>query len=1163
MTIPLAIDEQLLQSLPLPLAQLYRRSHNAKTSLDRHLTAFSLWEAALKLLASVAIVEYAALRDHDPELTERLQNLARPSLGHWWEFVRRLLPVLADRDDREFQKVRDLILGRTRDDFPHAAGLDAALAEALNKKGGSRSTVRFTELFDRLVEYRNKVIGHAAPGQLKGDFNERMARALLAGLAEILGRLDVLVGRQLTYVAEVRQSAGIWLVQRYELIGESARRIESLELPRDAADRLPDGERVYLDNGLAAGASPAIPALHSLHPLVLYDAETGEVLFLNSRRGRKRTEYLCYTSGRPVDRPDLGIEQRELLARVLGMEVAPEQAEQWAARSQADEPADQDSTPGADGRRGDLASAESQTLGEFELLSELGRGGMGVVYRAWQPSLRRQVALKKLLHCGDSKTEARFRREIRALGRVEHPHLVKVFTSGSDSDQWFYAMELVEGAPLSAVCDKLQKSSSSVSEVDGKAWQAAVSTVCQEARQAEKPLSDSSHDKTAQPGERPPFGARDQNTLLKSPPSLDGSAPPSISRSYVHQVAELMGQVADAAHALHEHGVIHRDIKPGNIIVSAGGSQAVLMDLGLAQLADDVEGRLTRTRKFVGTLRYASPEQVLAVGTLDRRTDVYSLGATLWELLTLRPMFGATEQTPDVELMKRIQHEEPQRLRKHHPGIPRDLDAIVLKCLEKEENKRYPTAHELARDLRRFLAHEPVRARPVSEMGRLWRWCRRNPMVAGLVSAVLMLLVVLTVSSVWAAIHWKRLADKAEEAAEREKQAYTEAVRARIEVENNFRLASEFVDRYFTEVSENVLANEPRQEHLRKKLLEAAREAHEKLIKKRGDNPNLQVDLAKALDRLASINRLLEHTDEARRSYENALVIWNQLLGQEPKKVEYLAGKARTLLGLGNVFARTQPDQAKDRYQQALDIRKDLVHDHPKEAEHKRDLAVSYSNLGALHQETHHPDQALTAYQQAEKIQEDLLHDKDLVHDSLRIRKYQADLARTRYNLGRLYVNKKDVNKKDMAQAQASFESALAIWNELILDDPDVPLLKAHLVDTSINLAVVYDELRELDKAGKTYQQISNVIQELTEDHPKVPDYQRALGLYYNNLGRHYRLTSQLAQSEKAYQEALTVRTKLAEAYSSNLQYKSDLERTRKDLEELRKMLKKQAKNSP
>jgi WD40 repeat protein/serine/threonine protein kinase len=710
-----SLDEALLQRLPLPLAQLYRRAHNAKTPLERHLTAFSLFEAALKLLGSVAVVAYSRLGQADPELTECLHNLARPSLGHWWEFVRRLVPVLADACDAPFVSLRELLLGRTRDDLPRAAGLDAALRETLEGKSGARATVRLTELFDRLVQYRNKVVAHASPGQLKDDFNERMAGALLLGLAEILSRLDVLAGRRLLYIAEVRQVAGLWLIQRYELLGEHARRIVALEWPREKANQLPDGERVYLDEAFAADQPGALEALH---PLLVYEADLEEVLFLNARRGRQRTEYLCYTSGRVADRPNLGSEQRALLARVLGLEVGPEQAEQWAARSQAEEPPAE--TPSGPARR---------TLGEFELLSELGQGGMGKVYRAWQPSLGRQVALKVLLHSGDAKAEARFRREIRALGRVDHPHLIKIYTSGAEGEQWFYAMELVEGATLAAVCDELQTRASSVTEVDLPAWQQTLSAVCEEARQAEKPL-----------GGTPP----DQPPSLPAPRTETAPVPLG-GPDYLSHIVELIRQVAEAAEALHEGGILHRDIKPGNIMVSVNGAQAVLMDLGLAQLADEVEGRLTRTRQFVGTLRYASPQQVLAVGTLDRRSDVYSLGATLWELLTLRPLYGATEQMPTPELMEKIQREEPERPRRHHPRIARDLEAIVLKCLEKDPKRRYSRARELAEDLQRFQNGEPVQARPVGSLERGLRWMKRRKALTALLGVSVLAAITLVV----------------------------------------------------------------------------------------------------------------------------------------------------------------------------------------------------------------------------------------------------------------------------------------------------------------------------------------------------------------------------------------------------------------------------------
>jgi hypothetical protein len=328
------LDESLVQRLPLPLAQLYRRAHKAKTALDRHLTAFYLWEAALKLLGCVAVVAYAARPEHDPHLADRLQNLTRPSLGHWWEFVRRLLPVLADAAEVGFGPVRELLLGKTRDDLPRASGLDAVLREALEGKPAARATVRLAELFERLVRYRNQEIGHGAAGQRPGDFYERVGAALLAGVAEVLGRLDVLAGRRLLYVGEVEQKGGRWLVQRYALAGEAAHRLPALELPREAAAALPADERVYLDDPAAVG----LAGLVLLHPLLLYDAEAAEVLFLSARRGRQRAEYLGYSSGRTTDRPDLGGEQRTLLARVLGMPVAEEQVAGWATRSQAEDP---------------------------------------------------------------------------------------------------------------------------------------------------------------------------------------------------------------------------------------------------------------------------------------------------------------------------------------------------------------------------------------------------------------------------------------------------------------------------------------------------------------------------------------------------------------------------------------------------------------------------------------------------------------------------------------------------------------------------------------------------------------------------------------------------------------------------------------------------------
>jgi serine/threonine protein kinase len=744
------IDEALVQRLPTPLARLVRRARNAKTPQDRHQAAFYLWEAALKLLGSVAVVEYAACAEHDPALVELLQSLARPSVGHWWGFVRRLVPVLADSGDAGFARARELVLGPTRDDLPRVAGLDAALIEHQDGRAGARSTVRLTELFDRLVRYRNAELGHGAAGLRPGPFYDRMARALLGGLVELLGTLDVLAGRRLIFVGEVRRlSSGAWLVERYEMIGESPRRLESLEVAEGREADLPRPERVYLER---PGGPPdaGLPLLLCLGPMVHFEPDSERVYFLNARRGRRQAEYLCYHDGEQLRR-NLEAEHRELLRQVLGMEVYVDDFEAWAARSQAEEPA---STDDARGRE-----PVERVVGEFELLSRLGQGGMGVVYRAWQPSLGRQVALKCLLRGGDPKAEARFAREIRALARVEHPGVVKVFTSGSEADQWFFAMELIEGADLARVCERL--SGRDVTAVDDRTWREALTSACADARSQEEPISVS--------GRAAERLAR-ARTATKGSGAEEAEKAPAATRGvgYVSEVVEIIRQVAEAADALHEAGIVHRDIKPGNIMIARDNRTPILMDLGLAQLADEAEGRLTRTRQFVGTLRYASPEQVLAAMRVDRRSDVYSLGATLWELLTLRPLFGATDATPTPELMQTILVTEPGSPRKYNPSVPRDLEAIVLKCLEKDKARRYATASELAADLGRFLRNEPVTARLSSPWELTVKWMRRRPAIASLSAALLLVGLIGYAGITW---QWRAAVAYAKEAKEQEEKA--------------------------------------------------------------------------------------------------------------------------------------------------------------------------------------------------------------------------------------------------------------------------------------------------------------------------------------------------------------------------------------------------------
>jgi serine/threonine protein kinase len=401
--------------------------------------------------------------------------------------------------------------------------------------------------------------------------------------------------------------------------------------------------------------------------------------------------------------------------------------------------------PGGDARAGaggaggpsGIASGSQRRIGSFELLTKLGQGGMGVVYRAWQPSLGRQVALKCLLRGGDPKAEARFCREIQVLGRVEHPHLVKVYMSGQDGDQLYYAMELLEGATLATIHDQLLHRTASAAGIDLGRWRECLSQAFEESRSAERSVSTTA---TAAPPRSRPFQA--SRAGLTAPATMSGE-------SYVRRMVELARQVASATHALHEAGVVHRDIKPGNVMVSPDGTVAVLMDLGLAQLSDEGTDRLTRTRQFVGTLRYASPEQVLAAGEVDRRSDVYSLGAMLWEVLTLKPLYGVTNQTATPEVMRRIQYDDAEPAPRHNAQVTQDLESILARCLEKNPVRRYATALALADDLGRFLAGEPVVARPVGRLGRAARWAWRRPGPAALAAVLGIVLPGLAGYAIW------------------------------------------------------------------------------------------------------------------------------------------------------------------------------------------------------------------------------------------------------------------------------------------------------------------------------------------------------------------------------------------------------------------------------
>jgi serine/threonine protein kinase len=367
------------------------------------------------------------------------------------------------------------------------------------------------------------------------------------------------------------------------------------------------------------------------------------------------------------------------------------------------------------------------TLGDFRILHEIGRGGMGIVYEAEQISLNRRVALKVLPFAAtmDPRHLQRFKHEAQAAAALHHSHIVPVYYVGCERGVHFFAMQLIEGQTLAAVLQQLRRP---------KGPEAAAGSGSASAGPEERTGTYSPTPAGGNPGQRP---AASQLATAETVAALTTQGP-AHGPAYFRSVAHLGIQAAEALEHAHQLGVVHRDVKPGNLLLDGRGNLWVT-DFGLARLPNDPG--LTLTGDLIGTLRYMSPEQALAKRVvIDHRTDVYSLGATLYELLALRPVFGGNDRQ---ELLRQIAFEEARPPRRWNKAIPAELETIVLKALEKNPADRYPTPQELADDLERFVKDEPIRARRPSLSRRLRGWCRRHKAVVASAALVMFMAVLL------------------------------------------------------------------------------------------------------------------------------------------------------------------------------------------------------------------------------------------------------------------------------------------------------------------------------------------------------------------------------------------------------------------------------------
>jgi eukaryotic-like serine/threonine-protein kinase len=408
-----------------------------------------------------------------------------------------------------------------------------------------------------------------------------------------------------------------------------------------------------------------------------------------------------------------------------------------------------------------------ERLVDYRIIREVGRGGMGIVYEAEQESLRRRVALKVLARQAtrDGTLVERFHREARSAARVHHTNIVPIFEVGQAGEVLYYAMQFIPGQSLDRVIDELRRlrepaapyRSDPAGPVSRMLWTGRFAGASEAGMVAVADADASTGGAPAAPGE-PDRWLRRGVALPGAAPGEPAAIPPgewaassavlpggtpisdvesSTSRPhhYVRSVAQIGCQAAGALAHAHGRGIVHRDIKPSNLLLDTAGV-VWITDFGLAKTEE--EG-LTGSGDVLGTLRYMAPERFRGEG--DARADVYALGLTLYELLTLRPAFGSPDR---LRLIERIKSDDPRRPRDLDPRIPRDLETIVLKAIAKDPRDRYQSADAMGEDLRRFLADEPIRARRVGPLERAWIWARRRPAAAALllVSAVASLALV-------------------------------------------------------------------------------------------------------------------------------------------------------------------------------------------------------------------------------------------------------------------------------------------------------------------------------------------------------------------------------------------------------------------------------------
>jgi serine/threonine-protein kinase len=920
-----------------------------------------------------------------------------------------------------------------------------------------------------------------------------------------------------------------------DLSGEEASRVRTLPWRNRLEEGHPDSETTVRADRSAADAD-LDPVLAELADEITHRLQSGE-----------RVDVEAYVARHP----DLAGPIRRLMPVLremadLGRTVEPDRGSRDTLRPDV------------------LAAGEGRVLGDFRILREVGRGGMGVVYEAEQISLGRRVALKvlPLAAAMDPRALQRFQLEAQAAALLQHPRIVPVHAVGSLGDVPYYAMQFIEGASLAELVTEMRRLAGLDSEGLASADRAEGISILARGLMSGRLAAQDQEDEESRLDLRSDTEATSSAHLVGRVPAGQGPKPLSDGstrrRDYPRTVAHLGLQAAEALEYAHGQGILHRDIKPANLLLDRRGVLWVT-DFGLARVPWD--GGLTLTGDVLGTLRYMSPEQAAArKAVVDRRSDIYSLGATLYELLTLQPSVPGTDRQ---EILRRIIEDDPVPIRRLNPAVPVDLATILAKAMCKDPAARYETAQAFADDLRRFLEGRVIAARPIGLLERAWRWCRRKPLPAGLAAGLVLASIAGVAGVTWSWREAVRQRDLLASARGDLLIANAKERSFREQAQRRFALAREAVEQYI-DASQDVRLKQPQMESLRKRLLgtslsfckqlqatleswpddprtraelatvyrhvgktavelgsrneglEALKQARailEELVRADPSNPGPRRDLASCLEFIGKLQLYTSGWEsEGLRALERALALYETLSGENPGNPHDLFAVASTAGTIGYERVRMgQTSEGLGSLAQERDILERLVAEYPANPLYRNELALSYNELGKIEANAGRLAESEYSLNQA------ATHFERLSGDDPATAVYRRRLGQVETDFARILSS---AGRADEAQPHS--ERALAILEKLAAEQPAVDSYQRAVAECYDVRASVQAGMGQRVEALRSLERARETLERLTAENPSFVVYREDLaenclwtGAVYQDLGRSAEALRELSKARE------------------------------------------------